>query len=246
MRIARCSSGSARSTLALHQDHARQVGQRLGQLRVVGAELALAQLDQLLGQRAQRRRGVGIQVVGELRVEPVDAGLRRRPGSGGSALRPARGNAPGRPAFGADTSARALQNAPTRAVACAFRRLQHAVVGDLVQQVVLERVLAACRRRPPRRARRSVGAWPAAAADAAARPGRSRPAPGPRTRGRPRPPAAARGARRAPSASSRACSTPVSVGGTCARSSLSARTRQPSASTTITPSSMSIFTSSSM
>ena len=48
MAIARRSSGSASSTLALHEGHARQVGQRPRGLGMVGAELPLADLDQLL------------------------------------------------------------------------------------------------------------------------------------------------------------------------------------------------------
>ena len=124
------------------------------------------------------------------------------------------------------------------------RLLEHALVGDLVQHVVLEDELA----RALEGARlATVGELaPRQAVEGGRRPlARCAAELRPRRRGRSRSPAAARSSRPAAEPSMRAWMTPASVDGTRTSSSLSAETRHGSLAVTMTPSSMSMPISSS-
>ena len=61
---------------AEHQDHPREIRQRLRGGGVFVAELLLADADHLFGQRPQRLPGVGIQVDRKLILEPARVPLR--------------------------------------------------------------------------------------------------------------------------------------------------------------------------
>ena len=127
--------------LAPEDRHARKVRQRARGLDVVGPVVSLAKLDHRLRERAQGQGGMGVKVVGELRLEPGCEGL--RVGVPAMVVRLGQRTARRRRhVLGAlNFGARAPEGTDTLVTALALL-LQHAAVGDLVQQVVLERVLA--------------------------------------------------------------------------------------------------------
>ena len=97
---------------------ASQVGQRARGLDMVRPEVPLAKFHRRLHERSQRLDCVRVVVVGELGIEPGCESRRVGTGADGRAPRPARGMQPALTSCGLATSARALQNAPTRSWPC--------------------------------------------------------------------------------------------------------------------------------
>jgi len=119
------------------RSHARQIGERAGGLDMVWPVLPLAELDHRLHQWSQSQSGLRLDVVGELAIEPRDEGLRVRNPT--MVVRfGERATSRGRHALGArDLGARAPKRTNPLVAALALL-LQHAGVGDLMKEVVLE------------------------------------------------------------------------------------------------------------